>query len=250
MNTIQPTRTKSPVDQERYFNTAISQKSRVDFSAGEMENIENNHEIYVNEEVLKKLYEPFNVFKIISRDDFQKWDIDFLIEFIVKTHHEFAKNNAVIIYSLAQKVAYRHCENHPELLTLTEAIFLFFHDLLNEMRQEEFFFAYIRQVAKEKRHRQTPDNTDSKVLTDTLKLLQNDQEKALNYLKVIRQITGNYRIPSDACHSYRSLLEKLKKFEEYLNIHFHLEKDILFLKVSAFDHKTTKRNKNIEVRRQ
>ncbi len=243
MNARQFAGTKKHVHQERHYNTETSQKSRVDFNAGEMESIENNYEIYVTEEGLKKLHQPFNVLKTISCDGFQKWDTDFLIESIVKTHHEFAKDNAVIIYSLAQKVAYRHCESHPELLKLTEVIFLFFHDLLNEMRQEEFFFAYIRQIAKEKRHRQRPDNTDSKVLTDTLKLLQNDLEKALNYLKVIRQIAGNYKIPSDACHSYRSLLEMLKDFEEYLIVHFHLEKDILFLKLSAFDHKNTEQIK-------
>ncbi|MEO9069384.1 MAG: hypothetical protein ABI261_00010 [Ginsengibacter sp.] len=249
MNIIQFTGPEREVANEGYLNHEIPKEHLSINNRKIKSTLKEGHEVYVNEGQLKKLLSSFGNTKTISRDDFQKWDADFLIEFIVKTHHEFAKNNAVIIYSLAQKVTYRHCEHHPELLTLTEIIFMFFHDLLNEITQEEFFFAYIRQITKEKRHRQTTGNNDSKVLTDTLKLLQNDLGKALNYLKDIRQLTGNYKIPDDACYSYRSLFEKLKEFEEYLNIHFHLYKDILFLKLSAFDHKNTKRNKNIEVLR-
>ena len=238
MDTLQLAGTERAVANKRYCDTEISKKNRTRIeSTGK-----NNFAIYVKEEGLKKSLQPFNVFKTISRDDFEKWDIDFLVEYL-KTHHGFIRNNAALIYELAQKVFYRHCENHPELMTLTEVIFLFFHDLLNQMRKEEFFFAYIRQISKTKRQLQTPGNTVLKVVNDTIKLLRNDQEKSLNYLKAICQITGNYRIPSDACCSYKSLFEKLKEFEEHLIVHFHLEKDILFLRLSAFDHKNTEQIK-------
>jgi regulator of cell morphogenesis and NO signaling len=225
MDTLQFAGTESDVVNKRYYDTEISKKIRTGVeSAGK-----SNFEIYVKEEGLKKLLQPFNVFKTISRDDFEKWDIDFLVEYL-KTHHGFTRKNAAVIYELAQKVFYGHCENHPELIILTEVMVLFLHDLLNQIRKQEFFFAYIRQISKTKRHLQTPGNADLKVVNDTIKLLRNDQEKSLNYLKVIRQITGNYRIPSDACQSYKSLFEKLKVFEEDLIFHFHLEKNILFQK--------------------
>jgi iron-sulfur cluster repair protein YtfE (RIC family) len=219
MNTIQFTGTERDVGYEGYLNPEIP-KEHFGFNKREIKSTpKEGNEVYVNEGLSKKLLLPFGIIKIISRDDVEKWDTDFLIEFIVKMHHEFTRNNTVIIYRLAQKVAYRHCENHPELLTLTEVIFLFFHDLLNELKQEEFCFAHIRQIANEKRHRQIPVNSDSKILTDTIKLVQKDLEKALNYLKVIRQITSDYKIPLDACHFYKSLFEKLKEFEEYLIVH-------------------------------
>lgn len=238
INTRQFSGTERSVANGRYYNLEISEENRAGFSAGEMESsFEDSFEIFEEEEGLKKLPQPFNVFKTISQGDFDKWDTDFLIEFIIRTHHDFAKKNAVIVYCLAQKAFYRHCENHPELLTLTEVIFLFLHDLLNQIRKEEFFFAYIRQISKAKRHLQTPGNADLKVVKDTIKLLRNDQGKSLNYLKVIRQITDNYRIPSDACHSHKSLFEKLKELEEDLILHFRLEKNILFPKAAALAEK-------------
>ena len=42
---------------------------------------------------------------------FNKYDTDFLIDYIIKTHHAFAKKNAIIIYNLTQKVAYSHSTN-------------------------------------------------------------------------------------------------------------------------------------------
>lgn len=245
MNTWEFAGTKRPVDHDRHYNTEISPNGAAGFIAGEIEGIESRYEIYGNDKVLKRSNQPFNVFKTISRDDYQKWDTGFLMEFIVKTHHEFAKNNAAIIYSLAQKVAYRHCENHPELRTLIKGIFLFFHDLLNELRQEESFFDWIRQAEREKEHRHIPDHADSKSLRNTIKGFQNNQGKSLNYLKVIRQITSNFKIPGDACHSYESLLEKLQEFEEFLTVHFYPERDIIFLKLLAFDHKNAERDRNI-----
>jgi len=45
---------------------------------------------------------------------------------------------------------------------------------------------------------------------------------------VVRQLTNNFTIPSDACHSYNALFEKIKELEDDLILHFHLEVDILF----------------------
>lgn len=242
MDTLQFAGTGRAVANKRYYNAEISKKNLTAVEDGGKSNIET----CAKEEGLKKLLQPFNVFKTISRDDFEKWDIDFLVEYL-KTHHGFARKNATVIYEQGQRVFYRHCENHPELITLTEVMVLFLHDLLHQIKKEEFFFAFIRQISKTKRHLQTPGNADLKVVNDTIKLLRNDQEKSMNYLKVIRQITGNYRIPPDACHSYKSLFEKLQVLEEDLIFHFHLEKNILFPKAAALAEKNTTQDKNAEV---
>ena len=185
------------------------------------------HEFYVSTEHVKSLLQPFKAFKPISRNDFGKWETDFLVDYIIKTHHDFAKKNAVIIYTLAQKVAYRHSDNHPELLTLNKIIFLFLHDLLNQMSNEERpLFPCIRQTAKDKRNSKI--NSISQSLKEKIKLLQNEHAKSFTYLKALRQVTNNFGIPSDACNSYKALFEKMKELEDDLNMHFHLEDDILF----------------------
>ena len=63
----------------------------------------------------------------------EKCGVDFLIDYIIKTHHAFAKESSVIIYNLTQKVVYRHSHQREELKKFNEIAFLFFHGLLNQM---------------------------------------------------------------------------------------------------------------------
>jgi regulator of cell morphogenesis and NO signaling len=74
----------------------------------------------------------------------------------------------------------------------------------------------------------TKDDARLQVLKEKIKLQQNEHKKSLEYLKVLRQLTHNYKIPADCSHSYKSLLVKMKEFEHDLNVHFHLEDDVLF----------------------
>ena len=71
--------------------------------------------------------------RAISSRQFNKWELDSMIDYIINTHHQYAKENAVIIYDLAQKVAHHHGKKHPELTELTTTMFLLLHDLLNSM---------------------------------------------------------------------------------------------------------------------
>jgi regulator of cell morphogenesis and NO signaling len=153
--------------------------------------------------------------------EFNKCDTDFLIDHIIKTHHTFAKTNSIIIYNLTQKAVYCHSDNHPELKKFCEVAFFFFQHLLNQLLKEELYlFPIIRQAA----------NNDAalQALKENIKLQRSEHKRSLEYLEVFRQLTNNYKIPADSSYSYKSLLEKMKEFEDDLNVHFHLEDDVLF----------------------
>ena len=86
-----------------------------------------------------------------SSQEFNRWKLDSMIDYIISTHHHYAKENAVIIYALAQKVAHDHGKNHPELLQLTTTMFLLLHDLLNSIiKEEQILFPNIRRLIKNK----------------------------------------------------------------------------------------------------
>lgn len=180
---------------------------------------------------VSSVLQPFKVFKPIPGDGFGKMETKFLIDYIIKTHHDFAKKNAVIIYVLSQKVFYRHRNTHPELLTINNIIFLFLHDLLNQMKgEEQFLFPRIRQAANDVKFAEINDTKILQSLKRKRKLLQNNHAQAFTYLNTLRQVTNNYKIPADACPSYKTLFEKIKALEDDLIIHFHLEDDFLFPK--------------------
>ncbi len=188
---------------------------------------EYNFENDSKDESLKKLLQSYSAFKTNSQNDIEKWNLELMVEDL-DANHFLARENAAVIYKEAQKVIYHHAENHPELTSLTEVIFLFLHDLLHQVKKEEVFLSDIRQIAKNKWRLLPPVYTGLQEWKNNINLLQNSVDESLNYLKLIRRLTLNYRIPPGASRTYVSLFEKLKRLEDLLTLHFHLEKKILF----------------------
>ena len=177
----------------------------------------------------KTVPQLFKINKPISKDSSGNMETDFLIDYIMKTHHDFAKKKSVVIYMLAQKAFYRHSNTHPEMLTINNIIFLFVHDLLNQMKvEEQFLFPHIRQAAIDIKCGEKNDNNILQSLMPKRRLLQDNHEKTFAYLNALRQVTDNFEIPSDCCNSYKALIETLKELEDDLILHFHLEDDFLF----------------------
>lgn len=228
MNTISFNDTESADANEGHHELGSLNDKDIDLSQIKTEIAgEGGNEFYVNTESVKSVLQPFEVFKPTSKDDFGKWETDFLVDYIIKTHHDFAKKKAITIYTLAQKVSYRHGDNHPELLTFIKIMFMFLHDLLNQMsKEEQSIFPYIRQAAKDKRYSKI--NSGLQSLKEKIKCLQDEHAKIFINLKALRQVTNNYGIPSDACNSYTVLFEIMKELEYDLTIHFYLEDNFLF----------------------
>ena len=55
-----------------------------------------------------------------------------------------------------------------------------------------------------------------------------DIAKAGAILANMRGITDNYRLPDDACQTFKALYEALEALEADLHEHIHLENNILF----------------------
>jgi regulator of cell morphogenesis and NO signaling len=167
---------------------------------------------------------------------FNKYDTNFLIDYIIKTHHVFAKTNAITIYNLIQKVAYRHSHEHNELKRFNEVAFFFFQSLLNQMLREELnLFPYLRQTIREINYSNKNNNAAFQSLKEKIQLQQTEHKKSFNYLNIFREITNNYEIPLDACNHYKFLFEKMKELEYDLTLHFYLEDNILFRNAMADD---------------
>jgi regulator of cell morphogenesis and NO signaling len=217
-------RTKSVVPNGRHYDPESLKNKGIYFNQIKTEVTMDN--INGSEKTAPQL---FKINKPISKDGTGNMETDSLIDYIIKTHHDFAKKKSAIIYILAQKVFYRHSNTHPEMLTINNIIFLFLHDLLNQMKgEEQFLFPYIRQAANDIKYAEKNDNYILQSLMWKKKLLQNNHEKAFTYLSALRQVTDNFEIPPDCSNSYKDLLEKIKELEDDLILHFHLEDDLLF----------------------
>jgi regulator of cell morphogenesis and NO signaling len=62
-----------------------------------------------------------------------------------------------------------------------------------------------------------------------------EHDGAGDALRSLRSVTGDYRLPEDACISYRTLYRALQDFEKDLHEHIHLENNILFPRAGAVE---------------
>ena len=237
MNTIQLTETVGAIAAKDYRKTEIFKNMGIDFWCNGNKTLnEVSQEAGITAEQLIEALDQITLSKPISSPEFNKWNLTVLIDYIIDTHHQYAKTSAVIIHDLAQKVANDHNEKHPELINLTTALFLFLHDLLNHMKKEEqILFPNIKQLIKKKSQSEKGIYSTFGLIEESVRRMQKAHQAIGKDLKVFRELTNDYMLPENVCGSYKYLFEKLKEFEDDLLLHFHLENNILFPKALAED---------------
>lgn len=180
--------------------------------------------------------------KLPASVEFNEWDINSLINLILKQYHFNTRENVVVIYDLAQKVFSRHREKHPELAKLVEALFLFFDDLLFHLKKEEqILFPNIIQLTEKKLHERSFNYSTFGVIKEYALTMQNEHKDVVKQLEFFRRLTNDYGLPEDGSILYQSLLSKMKEFENEMMQHIQLENELLFPRVVLMDENCRKR---------
>lgn len=166
-----------------------------------------------------------------SENDYLKWDIGFLTDYIIHTHHQYVKENTPFIIELADKVAKVHGSQHPEALKVAQLFNQVGADLMSHMNKEEkILFPFIKELAEVQRHGgSVPASAFGKV-SNPIRMMEFEHELAGEALHTIREITNNFTLPPEACNSYNILYKKLDEYENDLHRHVHLENNLLFPK--------------------
>ena len=163
--------------------------------------------------------------------NFDNWELDFLTDYIINTHHSYCRDSIPFIMEIANKVARVHGGSHPELVKVAEVFARIAQDLVLHMSKEErVLFPFIKQLV-------TAKNTGSELSSNPLggvlspiRVMEMEHEQAGEDLTAIRELTSGYTLPAGACNSYTILFKKLEEFENDLYDHVHLENNILFPK--------------------
>lgn len=163
--------------------------------------------------------------------NFDKWDIGFLTDYIINTHHQYVKDNSAFMIELAEKVARVHGGSHPEVIKVAEIFVAIAKDLgLHLMKEEKILFPYIKELIELKKTGEKVKEVPFGEVSNPIQLMESEHEQAGEDLVAIRELTSDYTLPADACTSYRILYKKLEEFENDLHQHVHLENNILFPK--------------------
>ncbi len=210
----------------------VFKKMGIDFCCGGNKTLkEASEEAGVSETDLKQALAEVEQTPVSASQDYNKWELDFLTDYIINTHHRYVKDNAETIYGMAVKVAQHHGENHPELKKLAQGTHHFLEDLLNHMaKEEQILFPAIKEAVAIKRGGSSQGNAQTISVKQPILMMQKEHEISGEDLTYFRKLTNDYELPEDACNSYSYLFSKMQEFEDDLHQHIHLENNILFPK--------------------
>ena len=216
-----------------YRKAEVFKKLGIDFCCGGKITLKRaSKEAGISEEELRSQLDACDLSntKTFSKD-FNKWELDFLTDYIINTHHRYIKEAVPTISDMALKVAKHHEKNHPELTNLRINIQRFLEDMLHHMKkEEEALFPKIKQLVSNKNSCGLHVNPQPAFVKNAVWAMQREHESSGEDLQFFRKLTHDYSLPTDACNSYKFLFEKMKEFEEDLMQHIHLENNILFPK--------------------
>lgn len=179
--------------------------------------------------LVSQLEESLNISFPIA--DFNQYSLSDLIDHIVKTHHGYIKRELPELMGYVQKVASKHGGRHPELFPVFDTLSQLAEEMNLHMKKEEnILFPRIKQLEKQGGQTGNVGEGPGISLESPIAMMELEHDQAGALMASIRQHTGDYIPPTDACTTYRISYAGLQAFEADLHQHVHLENNILFPK--------------------
>ncbi|MFB6286392.1 MAG: iron-sulfur cluster repair di-iron protein [Candidatus Bipolaricaulia bacterium] len=162
---------------------------------------------------------------------YDRWDLDFLADYIVNEHHAYAREALPEIESLAAKVAEAHGEAHPETREIADLWPTLHQEMSDHTQKEELLlFPYVKRLVQAEREGTTvapPKFGSAQALVDEMEA---EHDGTGDHLARIQELSNDFTPPDDACESFRALYEHLRAFDADTKKHIHLENNLLFPK--------------------
>lgn len=191
------------------------------------------------QEVITKLEEAIKI--PVNVPNFDKMPLEELIQYILKNHHSYVREQIPMISKFLNKIEDVHGAKHPEI-ELVNALFKeSVKQLTQHMEKEETeLFPLIEKLEKMKKEEPYASSLIS--TEESILLLIRDHENEGARFEQISLLTNAYQPPQGACNTYCAAYENLHAFEKDLHRHVHLENNILFPKAVALDRDVRKNN--------
>jgi len=169
--------------------------------------------------------------KVDRNLNYDSWDLDFLADYIVNTHHKYVTEANDLIAQYSNKVAKVHGDHNPEVIEINDLFMAIANELNMHMHKEEMIlFPFIRQLANAKKSGQSIDPPHFGTIQNPINMMEMEHVDAGDIMKQITELSNNFTPPEHACNTYRALYAKLEEYQDDLFEHIHLENNILFPK--------------------
>jgi regulator of cell morphogenesis and NO signaling len=219
---------------EDFRTAAVFEKYGIDFCCG--------GQVSLSSTCLEKNLAPAAIMREIEAvqtapversQNYAAWDLSFLADYIVNTHHAYLNENTGQIAAYAHKIAEVHGAHHPEVVEIAAIFDQIAAALTDHLREEEeVLFPAIKGIVAAGKAGTTPEAEDRAPLKVALENLGQEHEEIGDATHAIRHLARDYKLPADVCHTFAITYQKLKEFEDDLHKHVHLENNILFPKAA------------------
>jgi len=170
------------------------------------------------------------------KENFNAWEMDFLVDYIVNTHHKYIEANVITIQEYADKVASVHGNYYAEVIEISHLFKEITEELIPHMKKEELIlFPNIKRMVLSKRNEKPFVASPFGSIENPISTMEDEHDGAGDIIKKIAALSNNFQPPADACNTFRVLYAKLEEFQEDLFQHIHLENNILFPKAIAME---------------
>lgn len=171
-------------------------------------------------------------------EDYNKWELDFLMIYIENVHHTYVKESLPLISEYANKVAKVHGNHYTEVIKVNELFHTVANELISHMQKEEqILFPFIKKLVEAKKTEKKNIIAPFGTVKNPIQMMEHEHESAGDIFKNIAELTNNYTPPKEACNTFKVLYAKLDEFEKDLHQHIHLENNILHPKAIALEKK-------------
>jgi regulator of cell morphogenesis and NO signaling len=157
--------------------------------------------------------------------DWVKATMTELAEHIQQTHHAYLKQELPRLDAITNKVAAVHGDRHPEMVQVREVFVNLKAEMESHMAKEEMIlFPLCRKLDTAKEAFASHCGS----VQNPIRVMIAEHEDAGHALEQFRTLTHDYTPPTDACNTFRALLDSLRQLEADMHQHVHKENNILF----------------------
>jgi regulator of cell morphogenesis and NO signaling len=162
--------------------------------------------------------------------DFSKWDLNFLVDYIINIHHHYLKETLPQTKEALYDFIKEHEKKFPYLVELKKQFDILVNELFPAVSsEEEVLFPYIKQLVHAHKHKEPYAALFIRTLRKPVEeSLYKSHNNITNIILGIRKLTNMYTAPANSCISHQVVMAKLKELDNDLMQHFYLEKSVLF----------------------
>ncbi|HET6386410.1 MAG TPA: iron-sulfur cluster repair di-iron protein [Armatimonadota bacterium] len=172
---------------------------------------------------------------VLDPEDAQRWSnmsIAELVDHIESTHHFYLRNELPRLSYLIEKVVSANADRHPELYEIASVFSQFRAEAEVHLHDEEtIMFPLCRELENPHPRLRRRSGT----IRTLFNSMEDDHSAQAADLAELKRLTNNFTAPTDACDSYRVMLDTLAHVVSDTYQHVHKENNILFPRAAALE---------------